>query len=485
MLVLEIDNVSGKFTGNLDKYVVEKIKVNTSYFHQGAMFMAKFSSKFKGWNGRIDLFRNNKFPIGLLDVVIPILNKSKVEYRIIDKRAVIKYGKPLLLDASSGFEARPYQKEAIDICKKKGSGIVKIATGGGKTFVISSIVGNYNIKTVIYVIGVELLHQMKSTLERMYPELDVGIIGDGICNIKQINIATIWSAAAAYNKKIEVYDSDVSMDRKVKDLDKEKIRDMVEGAELFILDECQYAAASTVQFLHKNSKSARHRFLFSASPWRDTGDDILIEAVGGKKIFDLPASDLIADGWLVRPQIHFLEVPTLRGVGKKYQEVYKNYIVENEIRNDLILKATKKLVAAGKKVLILVVRVNHGSVLMEKLKEHLTVAFLDGQKSSKQRLSTIQMMKRGELDVLIASKIFDQGVDIPELDALVLAGSGKSSGRALQRIGRVIRKFPGKEKAIVVEFFDNCKFLRNHSEARINIYKTEPLFKIIRQRKKM
>ena len=133
----------------------------------------------------------------------------------------------------------------------------------------------------------------------------------------------------------------------------------------------------------------------------------------------------------------------------------------------------------------MVVRVNHGNVLMEKLKSHLAVAFLDGQKSSKERLSTIKMMKDGNLDVLIASKIFDQGVDIPELDALVLAGSGKSSGRALQRIGRVIRKFPGKKKAIVVEFFDNCKFLRNHSEARIDIYKTEPLFKIIRQRKKM
>ena len=52
---------------------------------------------------------------------------------------------------------------------------------------------------------------------------------------------------------------------------------------------------------------------------------------------------------------------------------------------------------------------------------------------------------------LIASKIFDQGVDIPNLDALVLAGSGKSSGRALQRIGRVIRNAPGKKKAIVVE----------------------------------
>ena len=87
-------------------------------------------------------------------------------------------------------------------------------------------------------------------------------------------------------------------------------------------------------------------------------------------------------------------------------------------------------------------------------------------------------MKDGNIQVLIASKIFDQGIDIPELDALILAGSGKSSGRALQRIGRVIRKSPGKKKAIVVEFFDNCKYLRDHSEARIKVYKSEPGFNI-------
>ena len=80
-------------------------------------------------------------------------------------------------------------------------------------------------------------------------------------------------------------------------------------------------------------------------------------------------------------------------------------------------------------------------------------------------------MKDGFTDVLVASKIFDQGVDIPELDALILAGSGKSTGRALQRIGRVIRKYPGKEKAIVIEFMDNCKYLKNHSEVRMESIK--------------
>jgi len=92
-------------------------------------------------------------------------------------------------------------------------------------------------------------------------------------------------------------------------------------------------------------------------------------------------------------------------------------------------------------------------------------------------------MKAGELDVLIASRIFDQGIDIPDLDALVLAGSGKSSARALQRIGRVIRKGKDKKDAIVVDFLDNCRYLRDHSMIRKKIYETEPGFKIVIQKK--
>ena len=54
----------------------------------------------------------------------------------------------------------------------------------------------------------------------------------------------------------------------------------------------------------------------------------------------------------------------------------------------------------------------------------------------------------------------------------------------MQRIGRVIRRADGKEKAIVVEFFDNCKYLREHSESRIKVYESEPGFKMKVQRNK-
>ena len=254
------------------------------------------------------------------------------------------------------------------------------------------------------------------------------------------------------------------------------------NAKLFFVDECQYAAAETVQFLHRESVSARHRFLLSGTPWRENGDDILIEAVSGPKFYDITATELIDTGWLVRPYITFLNVPTIRNVGKTYPEVYNNFVVNNDFRNFQIANAAKKMSDAGRKVLILVTKVDHGKVIKDFLDPNLNVNSLNGMNSTGERMRAIREMKDGKLDVMIASRIFDQGIDIPELDALILAGSGKSTARALQRIGRVIRKKDGKTNAAVVDFYDNCKYLREHSQARYKIYSSEPGFKIKRNR---
>ena len=460
--------------------------------HPGYNFMAGgrggFGSqgKFGGWDGKVRLLqKSGKFPIGLLSMVQKYLDKNNLEYEVIDSRPNISYGAPVP-QINKEFEPRDYQIKAVKAATKKGSGIIKVATGGGKSFIISSIVAKYNIPTIVYVIGIELLHQMKKTIESAYG-IECGIVGGGECDVsKQVTIMTIWSAASAFNKKVKITDNDTTLDSKkhINALNKAMVRKKVQEAQLFIFDECQYAASETLQFLHRASVSAKHRFLFSGTPWRDTGDDILIEAVSGPKIVDVNATFLIKNDYLVRPKIYFLDVPVMRGVGKNYHDVYKNYIVENDDRNDLIIKSARKLVKEGKKVLILVVRVGHGNILMDKLSDEFRVKFLDGAKSTKNRMDSIQEMKDGKLDILIASKIFDQGVDIPELDALILAGSGKSSGRALQRIGRVIRRSKGKKEAIVVEFFDNCKYLRDHSEARIKVYKSEPGFEIKIQKNK-
>jgi superfamily II DNA or RNA helicase len=75
----------------------------------------------------------------------------------------------------------------------------------------------------------------------------------------------------------------------------------------------------------------------------------------------------------------------------------------------------------------------------------------------------------GKIKCIVASTIYDIGVDLPILSGLIIAGGGKSSVRALQRVGRVIRLHPSKKQAAIIDFADQAPYLLEHSERRRDI----------------
>ena len=71
-----------------------------------------------------------------------------------------------------------------------------------------------------------------------------------------------------------------------------------------------------------------------------------------------------------------------------------------------------------------------------------------------------------------------EGLDLPILDILILGGGGKSSTRAFQRIGRVLRLHKNKKRAIVFDFEDGTPMLNRHAKVRKKLYETEPAWDI-------
>jgi superfamily II DNA or RNA helicase len=116
-------------------------------------------------------------------------------------------------------------------------------------------------------------------------------------------------------------------------------------------------------------------------------------------------------------------------------------------------------------------------------------AILDGSNDKDEREKVKKDLQDHKIDCVLASKIFDLGVDIPSLSGLVIASGGKSTVKALQRVGRVIRRHPGKTYAVIIDFVDQAPFLDNHSKIRYKIYKSEDGFDVklpssVRWRKK-
>ena len=80
--------------------------------------------------------------------------------------------------------------------------------------------------------------------------------------------------------------------------------------------------------------------------------------------------------------------------------------------------------------------------------------------------------KEKKLLMVICSSIWDEGVDIPNLDAIIVAGGGMSEIKAIQKVGRGLRKTATKDSVQVIDFSDlSHKYLRKHSRERVKAYR--------------
>ena len=106
--------------------------------------------------------------------------------------------------------------------------------------------------------------------------------------------------------------------------------------------------------------------------------------------------------------------------------------------------------------------------------ESVRSKLLTGKHAGAVRTEARKDFRTGALEVLIATPIFDEGVDLPELDVIVLAAGGKSAVRLLQRIGRSLRLSPGKTHAMIHDFLDSGnRYTLGHSMGRLKACKKE------------
>ena len=486
MIEIIVNNTWSKINNLKDIKLVDALDRETSFYVEGYQYTRAFKEgyydkkrgSFVHWDGKKHLLtRNLTFPTGLLQRVKEFLERNNQEYEILDQRFTPKANKPIKIKK---YKPRDYQQKALEAVIKNERGMLRMATGSGKTLVAAMITAHYNVPTMIYVIGKDLLYQFHKEMEKALG-IKVGIIGDGKCEIKKINVCSIWTAITSFDLKqpISLDDEDWQPEIKIVDIEQKKqIKKAIESSVLNIYDEAHFLATDTIQSIYKASKKCRYLIGLSGSPWRDDGADLLIESICGRRIYNLSASELIERNFLTPVKIKMLEVPPYEEkLPKHYISVYSKYITNNNIRNEMIVDSCRILIKKNRKVLILVRHINHGKELAEKLND-IPLFFVNGDVDAETRNTIKQDFEDGNLNCIIASSVFDIGVDLPSLDALILAGGGKSTTRTLQRIGRVIRLSKNKKNAIVVDFIDNARYLDKHSAIRVAVYNTESMFKV-------
>lgn len=506
-LLLILNNTNATLTGDIPKIVADEIRAKMSYVVPNFKFMARFKQDQQvawqqgrePWDGTSTVARwkgsDLVFPSGLCSYMKEVMTEHQIKFSVRDER-LQTYKKDGY--TTPDLHLRDYQQKVSDDSLDRQRGVLKLATGGGKTNIAADMINRArSFPAMFYVTSCDLLEQTYDRFVQYFRfnglEPKIGRIGGGHCDISDINLATVQSCQMALEGKFtkNSYD-DVNFSDKTRFEGNQKgmVVDLIKSAQFVACDECQHVSSETIQSIMNHSAGARYRYGLSASPWRDDGLDILIEAAFGKRICDISASFLIKHNWLVRPTITFNHFNQALGPTASFAAHYSKYVVDNDARNQWIADRAQFHIERGRPTIILVKHVSHAENIAAKMKCECPILTSSGdeKKSSKKRKEILDKMRERKIMCVIATSLLDEGVDVPAAGAGIFAGGGKSSTRELQRVGRFIRLDPNdknKEAAYIEEFFDHSKWLLNHAKTRRRILATEPEFEILDNRETM
>lgn len=148
----------------------------------------------------------------------------------------------------------------------------------------------------------------------------------------------------------------------------------------------------------------------------------------------------------------------------RWQLCRKFGIEENRARNQRIVELANQSSAC----LILVGSIAHGKLLSAQIPRSIVCFAAMGRKA---RSAAVEGFKDGTLNVLIATSLADEGLDVPRASTLILACAGRSAGKVEQRTGRVLRVFKDKTCGVIHDFTDSKHpLLHSQSKSRRRLY---------------
>lgn len=364
------------------------------------------------------------FPTGL----VPLLQKEAEKKDI--AIAVTRGEKKIPIQKVDVSWLRDYQFEAFKDALRKRRGILWLPTGAGKTEIAIALAKTVDTHWLFAVGKKDLLHQSAKRFEKRL-DIDVGIIGDGKMKPdpnKRVTVATFQTLAR--NKDPKFFEQFGGL----------------------MVDECHTLPANSFWNVAMQLTNAYFRFGFSGTPLsRGDKKGIYTIAALGAVAHRIVPETLIEAGVLARPTIYMqkLEQDCNRAT---WQGVYGELITRSRTRNKLITEFARK---ADKPCLLFVKEIKHGHLLEKRLRNAgISCEFTFGNKDTAQRQNAVSRLVKGDIDVLIASVIFQEGIDVPEIRSVIIASAGKSVIAAVQRVGRGMRMSEGKNTFEVFDVMD-------------------------------
>jgi len=424
------------------------------------------SAKVVHWDGFARLLRKTgQFPSGLVPRVIRLLRKWRIGVEIRDARKRPAEAVPRWSFAD-GFQLRDYQAEACERGIQMTRGVFDSPPRTGKTVMMAEMARQVADTTVITAPTVPIAKQTHEKLLELLVRH-----GEG------------WSKVDA-DYEIQLLTGGPPKSQKAR---RQLLRAVITvctaetatamsktwwgKVRCLMVDERHHQAAlKTYGKMNDLAVEAFWRWGFTGTNFRSNPlEQVALEACLGRTVASYSIGDMRRRGVLVPGQVRFVAFQTPRiGASVDFQGAYERGVTRCQSRNEAVAREAVQLQREGRKVLVLVQRLEHGERLENLIPGSKFVQADDGDEVRK----VVEDLDRGELTCVIGSPVVGEGLDIPSADALIYAKGMKARVTHTQDTFRVLTGGAGKEDAVVVDFLDrhNAKLIEHAIERMRNYH---------------
>ncbi len=329
-------------------------------------------------------------------------------------------------------------------------GLVVMATGLGKTYLAAFDSVQLKVKKVLFVAHrEEILLQAEDTFQRLHPHSRVGQY-TGMS--KEENVDLLFASIQTLGKThhLKNFSSD--------------------HFDYIVMDEFHHAAAPTYRKLLAHF---RPRFLLglTATPERTDQSDIL----------SLCDDNLVFTCNLFQGIEQELLCPF------SYYGIYDESVDYNEIpwrngrfdpdslSNKLATLARSKHALsqwrdkALKRTLAFCVSIKHADFMAKRFQKEGIKAVAVYGGSETDRSESLEQLKKGDIQIIFSVDLFNEGVDLPAIDTVMMLRPTESKVLFIQQLGRGLRKHTNKERLVILDFIGNHKGFLNKPQALFGI----------------
>ena len=314
-------------------------------------------------------------------------------------------------------------------------GLVVMATGLGKTWLAAFDCQQVNAKRVLFVAHrEEILNQAEETYVRIRSDLKVGRYNG---KARELNVDMLFASIQTLGKAkhLEQFGKDYF--------------------DYIVVDEFHHAAARTYQRL-LSYFSPRFLLGLTATPERTDQSDIF-NLCDDNLVYSKDLSDGIK-AHLLSP-FHYFGVADI----VNYQEIHwrNGKFDENELVNQLATAARAKhnfkhwQKFKQTRTLAFCVSIKHADFMASYFNRQGAASVSVHSNSATLRNEALTQLNKGEIEIIFSVDLFNEGVDLPAIDTVLMLRPTESKIIFLQQLGRGLRTSRDKEKLVVLDFIGN------------------------------